>query len=375
MFKSIHIRNFKSLRDVSVNLAPLTVLIGRSGTGKSNFVQAIRFLRDYLTYRSLDFLGGSGGWAPVFCATGATSHDKVSFELCFDVPGFSGRFSYTLAFPSRGGAADVEALAVDSRVVFEQRQGKWTQPPKIAEPPQPATPALGTLYGIPEAKVAHLALTRGIGCYDFPGSVLWGGQFDPAQGTPLDDSASNYLTAFDAIANELSQLGTIQEIVAALRQLNGSLVNVELALDRSHIVVSHRLGEGRVLSFGLSQESEGMRRFLAHLLALYQRPPKQVLIFEEPEKGIYPGALAVLADYFRSVGEKGQSQIILTTHSPELLRHFGPDHIQVVEMENGETKIGRLAPEQRESLEEHLLTSDELLTVDEARIDPAVARM
>lgn len=61
MIKSIHIQNFKSLRDVTVNLGPLTVLIGRSGTGKSNFVQAIRFLRDYLTHRNFNFLQGEVG--------------------------------------------------------------------------------------------------------------------------------------------------------------------------------------------------------------------------------------------------------------------------------------------------------------------------
>ena len=39
----------------------------------------------------------------------------------------------------------------------------------------------------------------------------------------------------------------------------------------------------------LTEESDGFRRFYAHLLALYQTPPKQTLVFEEPENGIYPG--------------------------------------------------------------------------------------
>lgn len=294
-------------------------------------------------------------------------------DVRFDVPNFADSFRYTLAFRRRDATLVSERLAVGDRKLFIQDEGKWAHAPEVTKLPPAGTPALGTLYGIPGTKVAHLALTRGIGCYDFPGGVLRGGKFDMAKGTSLDDSASNYLTSFDAIANDLSQLDTIKDIVAALRGLNGSLANVELALDRSKIIVSHNLGEGRILSFDLARESEGMRRFLAHLLALYQNPPRQVLIFEEPEKGLYPGALAVLADYFQAVAQQGQSQIILTTHSPQLLKHFGPEHIQVVEMENGETKIGPLAPEQREALEEHLLTSDELLTVDEARMDRAVA--
>jgi len=107
------------------------------------------------------------------------------------------------------------------------------------------------------------------------------------------------------------------------------------------------------------------------MIALYQQPPKHVVTFEEPEKSIYPGALAVLAEYFQAAADAGRSQVIITTHSPELLKHFAPQQIRVVTMEGYETRIGTLAPEQRESLEEHLMTADGLLTVDEARIDPS----
>lgn len=41
MIEQITVRNFKSIRSVTVNLEPVTVLIGRSGTGKSNFLGAI----------------------------------------------------------------------------------------------------------------------------------------------------------------------------------------------------------------------------------------------------------------------------------------------------------------------------------------------
>jgi AAA ATPase domain len=46
MIHRFRVRVFKSIADVDVDLSPVTVLVGRSGTGKSNFVQALRFLRD-----------------------------------------------------------------------------------------------------------------------------------------------------------------------------------------------------------------------------------------------------------------------------------------------------------------------------------------
>ena len=58
MIKRIRIQNYRSLIDVDVELGPLTVLIGLSGTGKSNFVRAIRALRDALTNRNTFPWGG-----------------------------------------------------------------------------------------------------------------------------------------------------------------------------------------------------------------------------------------------------------------------------------------------------------------------------
>ena len=383
MIKRIRIRNFMSLRDVSVSLEPVTVLIGRSGTGKSNFVHALRFLRDYLLHADVA-VTHMGGWERLLCATRDESTAKLSFELEFQVPGLSKRVTYVLAFridPQRALAIFVaESLTLGDDVLFSQNQNQWTKRPKLVDPPNPGQPVFGLLYGIPEARIAHIVLTKGIGCYDFPGNVLAHGDFhptvstalmgDPAIGTALMDDASNHMAAIEGISTNLSEYYRISDIVAALRRLNSSVTSVELAPDGSHVRVGHKVGEAKTLSFHLPQESEGFRRFLAHMIALNQQPPKPILTFEEPEKGIYPGALEVLADQFEAVAHSGRSQIILTTHSPQLLKHFDVQQIRVVTMEQYETKIGLLAPEQREALEEHLMTADELLTVDDARIDP-----
>ncbi len=130
--------------------------------------------------------------------------------------------------------------------------------------------------------------------------------------------------------------------------------------------MAHRLGD-KTLTLDLRQESDGFRRFYAHLLALYQLPPKQTLVFEEPENGIYPGALELLADEFKAAPDADRGQVLLTTHSPALLDHFSVEQIRVVELVDLETKIGPLAEEQKEAIQEELLHAGELLTVDPAR--------
>jgi predicted ATPase len=127
------------------------------------------------------------------------------------------------------------------------------------------------------------------------------------------------------------------------------------------------------MSLDLKSESDGFRRFYAHLLALYQVPAKQTLLFEEPENGIYTGALALLADEFKAAPESGHGQIILTTHSPGLLDHFSPDAIRVVQIENFRTQIGKINEGQSNSVKRRLLEPGELLTVDPARMEEASA--
>ncbi|MCK4341372.1 MAG: AAA family ATPase [Phycisphaerae bacterium] len=372
MIKKIRIRNFKSLRDVTVELEPVTVLIGRSGTGKTNFVHALRFLRDCLSMPSEKAAGPLGGWPYVFCASVKDAANALSFEIEFEAPSIAGLFKYALSFlltPNKDAAHVFgESLRLDDRVFFEQANKTWTQPPELVKPPSPGQPVFGRLYGIPEVTIAYIVLSKGIGCYDFPGNVLMKGR-QASESAALTDDAGNYLMALDAIERDLSDYERKKDMLAALQRLNSAITNVELTDDRSHIHVGHKVGDAKVLSFDLSQESESFRRFLSHMIALYQQLPKQVLVFEEPEKGIYPGALAVLADHFQAVADSGRSQVILTTHSPQLLKHFKPRQIRVVTMDVYETKIGPMAPEQRESLEEHLMSADELLTVDEARID------
>ncbi|MBL8800274.1 MAG: AAA family ATPase [Planctomycetia bacterium] len=370
MIKRFSVSNFKSLGVVNVDLAPVTVLIGRSGTGKSNFVQAIRWVRDFLTSRNLDdVVRQSGGWEKVLAAT-AQRPVVLSFTIEFDVPGFSELFRYDLVIRHKQDRGNPEffgeSLQVGERTIYAQSNGKWqSQPPLVSAPPAGGL-MLGALTGIQEASVAYLVLTQGIGCYSFSDDVLM--QPQASKGIGLNDKAENFLKAFTAITVNLSTWQCIRDIAASMRRLKPSLKSIDLNQPaKDAIVVNHEIDK-KVLVFQLSQESEGFRRLLACLIALYQSPPKQTLIFDEPEKGIHPAGLSILADEFKGAAEKGRGQVLLTTHSPEFLDQFEADQIRVVEMKQFKTEIGPVAPEQLESLKERFMKPSELLTVDEARI-------
>src|SRR5262249_20593301 len=93
MIEWLRIQNFRSLVNVTVDLDPLTVLIGRSGTGKSNFVDAIRFLRDSLSARQMNVnsLGGSHRVLHV-----DHLRDPLDYHLRFSIAGIGESFEYRL---------------------------------------------------------------------------------------------------------------------------------------------------------------------------------------------------------------------------------------------------------------------------------------
>ena len=243
---------------------------------------------------------------------------------------------------------------------------RWEARPALVSVPAPGPLAIGRLPGIEEAVVAYTALTAGIGVYAFPHQVLSASA--PQGRFGLADDGGNFIDIMRDIANNLQSMTTRKRIVATLRRVNPTVASVELdsLQNPTTAIIAHQLRDS-ILTLKLSQESEGFRRFYAHLLALHQSPPKQTLVFEEPENGIYPGALSLLADEFKAAPEANRGQVILTTHSPTLLDHFSAEQIRVVELSDLETRIGPLEEGQRQSLAEELLHAGELLTVDLAR--------
>jgi predicted ATPase len=373
MIHQIRIQNFKSLRDVTVDLSPVTVFVGKSGTGKTNFASAIRFLRDYLT-------AGPQGVNQQFqnCKCATNSSGVMEFQIVFSVPEFPEKFTYTLGLSEYGVGhhPKAESLKYGSRTIFQQSQEQpghapqWVAKPSLVSVPDPGASVLGRLPGLEEAVVAHTSLTAGIGVYVFPYDVLSSNASGQDGAAGFADKGDNYLGVLKSITRDLQKGITVKKAIAAtLRRINETVAGVELDSHQNpqNAIVAHRLGD-KTLTLNLRQESDGFRRFYAHLLALYQMPPKQTLVFEEPENGIYPGALELLADEFKAAPDANRGQVLLTTHNPVLLDHFSVEQIRVVELDdNLETRIGPLADEQKAAIQEELLHTGELLTVDPAR--------
>lgn len=372
MIQRIRIQNFRSLVDVTVELDELTVLIGHSGTGKSNFIRAIRLLRDCLDRRTTN-LQEFGG--PAVVLHPRYRERPVTFDVEFTVRRPQHRFKYRLSIHPYGEIAE-ELLDVDESTIYHTKGLEWVVRPSGHIPPPPREIQLGNVVGFDLSRIAYVALRSGLGCYDFSGDVLQGGgkDGDPAD-NGLRDDASNYLLVVERIVSDLDDLPRWQRVSRSVRAVNRAVTGLTLDLPAVLRIDAGIAVNGSVIPLDVRQESEGFRRFLAHLLALFQVPPKPTLLFEHPEAGLHPGALQALFEEFHACPRDGRGQVILTTHSPQFLDHFDTNVIRVVDLKNQETQIGRLAPEQAEAAKEGFLQPGELLTVDPARLPGQLAEV
>ncbi len=132
-----------------------------------------------------------------------------------------------------------------------------------------------------------------------------------------------------------------------------TLKPLELNPDTIRLEWRHRNSDAY---FDVSSLSDGTLRFMA-LTTLLLQPVKlrpEIILLDEPELGLHPYAIAMLAAMMRSAST--ETQIVAATQSPTLLDHFEPEDVLVAERVGGETRLNRLEAEPlREWLEDYSL--------------------
>ena len=92
--------------------------------------------------------------------------------------------------------------------------------------------------------------------------------------------------------------------------------------------------------------SDGVLRFLCLAAALNNPRPTPLVAIDEPEAGLHPSLLPIVADMLKAAAE--ETQVLVTTHSPDLLNHFALDDVAVMVREESRARWYR--PSTRQTL-------------------------
>ena len=378
--RRVNIRNFKSIEGCRVDLAPLTILVGRNGSGKSNFLDAVRFVTDSLQASLGQALRDRGGLSAVL-RRGTLIAKSFTIELELLLPSQS-RLRYGFEIGKKLEADDVITVkherftlsSPDGKVSEFAREQNWIGSSSIGETPpvHPERLYLPNVAGFPHFGEAYAALTA-MGFYDLSPDQMKKVQ-NPDANTLLRHDGGNIASVIGRLAAVNPQ--SMDRVTAYLQQIMPGLIAVERV----------DLGPGETLQFSQQAKgapwpakfyaasmSDGTLRALGNLVAVAQiangTAPVNLVGFEEPETALHPAATGVLVDALREA--TSHTQVLVTTHSPDLCDQIDPERegLFVVEMRDGVTRI---APADRASLKairSHLYLPGELLRMDQLELD------
>ena len=324
--REISIEGFRSIAAIKgLKLRSMNVLIGANGSGKSNFLEAPLLLRTAVLSASQtsDYVQRSGG-ADRLLHFGSKITQKIKIEVSFDDK------SDDISVDMRHGTGD----QLFPRVSIAENE----LPPNFAE----------SLHIFPERTPTFAFLrSRVEPCrfYHFHDT----GAASPMKKTAdvhdnrrLRADGSN-LAAFLFLLREKhgNAYTRIHRTVRLAAPFFDDFVLQPSALNEEKILLEWR-HRGSNAYFNASSLSDGSLRFIALATLLLQpeslRP--SVILLDEPELGLHPYAITLLASLLKQASVT--SQIIVATQSPLLLDHFEPEDVLVADRVNGATTLRRL---------------------------------
>ncbi len=378
--KRVVLYNYKSIKECSVNLGPLTFLLGQNGAGKSNFLDALRLVVESLNTSLEHALRERGGINEVRRrSSGHPTHFGIRLE--WQLPnGTQGVYAFRVGAQKKGA---FEIQREECRVFqhgrveesfYKVEDGELRESSFDVGPPASSDRLyLVAASGLAPFRPLYDALSH-MGFYNLnPDEIR---ELQPSDaGEVLKRDGSNLASVLGAMAKEKPE--AYDRIVAFLAKVVPGIQAIAVKHVGRKETLEFRQVVGTTQApwrFMAENMSDGTLRALGVLTALFQSSNGQskkvpFVGIEEPEVAVHPGAAGVLRDGLRAASKL--TQIAVTSHSPDLLddKDILVDSILAVVNKNGETKIAPPDEAGRSAIKDRLYTVGELLRLNQLEPD------
>jgi predicted ATPase len=382
--EGIRIRNFRALKDVTIGklwkkqqaepLTPLTAVIGKNGVGKSSLFDAFGFLADCLkrgVEEACD-LRGRGGFHRIRSQGEKGSIEfeiyykedrnarPITYELSINVDSSSRPyvekerlrqrrksqkhgwpFSFLVLNDGRGVAwkGEDEGRQIDeekgdfnlSLFIEEslQEESSETEVVELSDKRKLGIATLGALKQHPRISAFRQFIEGWYLSYFTP---------DAARSLPLAGPQRHLNIHGDNLGNVVQFMEREQS-----KKFSAILNRIADKIPGISNIDTEKTPDGRLLlrfndrgfrdPFYAQQMSDGTLKVFAYLLLLEDPSPPPFLCIEEPENGLYHKLLETLAREFRehATGQKGGSQVFITTHQPYFVDALEPEEVWILE--------------------------------------------
>ncbi len=371
MITKLRIKSFRSLKHINLPLNALNILCGLNGAGKSNIVDSIRFLKDALRFGLKEAIAKRGGIKDILCK--ASHENEIQFCLEFSKSQLTGFYSFSieiqeihfnlknekLSIQANKNNKDYKTIHFDStqKTLTAEQNGKIKPiiyPDTIINSQDLALPALRSIST--EINDVFQLLTN-ISFYNIIPGQLRVPQI-LTEPYPLDEQGKNLCSTLRYLQEKADNTSLLNSLKAAIHNFNKYSTELigEYLVTRIHYLPDRR--------FELSQESEGTLKLLGLLTAMNQfvTKPDSLFIVEEPELNIYPETTSIIGEAIKELSL--YNQVVITSHSPDLIDIFPVDALKVVQKNRDETIVGSIIKRQREAIDEKLFSAGEIMRME-----------
>ena len=365
--RQLVLKGFRSIPAARIEFDNPTILVGRNASGKSNIVSVFSFLADAMSLPLSTVFDRAGGFAAV---RNRSSGGGRPPDLAMRVD-FEGRKKHGFyAFEIRADRVNIFSVLREQCVLYEGRERSWFDRrrkrfdsnvdglnPSI-DTSSLALPVIGGAKAFNQVWRAFSRMRR----YSIEPGKLRGMQ-EPDAGVVLLPDGANAASVLERIESrrrdDFKRLSSFLEVIVP----NTRGISVNRHGKNLSLEITQTWGEGtpKALKFEGFDMSDGTLRAIGLLAAVFQRPAPMLIAIEEPEATIHSGALGAVLDLLWEASER--LQVIVTTHSPELLdrREIADRHLRMVEWSEGMTRVGPVSDANRRALREGLTEAGGLL--------------
>jgi len=331
MLDRISIKGFKSFDSIDVELGRLSLLVGPNGAGKSNFIQVFELLGEIIR-GELELSVGRAGGASTLLHSTSRQAERIDIETAFANNG------YKISLVPN----DDDALVFEREVPWFIDRTKYTEP---------FTEDLGAGHResrLPTSskRVANWVLRRMSPWFvyhfhDTSRSAPVKKKGDINDNDGLRNDASN-LAAFLYRLQETDR-SSYDRIVDAVRSVAPFFDDFRLRPDRINAerIQLEWKQRSSTAYFGPNALSDGTLRFICISALLLQPEPPSLILLDEPELGLHPYAINLVAEMLEACSE----QVIVSTQSVTLLNRLDITDVLIAEQVDGATTLTRPDPD------------------------------
>lgn len=328
--RCINLKGFKSVdaEGQTMELGPITVMLGANGAGKSNLVSFFKMLNHMATAGMQQYVADQG-FADSLLHLGAKVTSEVSAHLRFENAQVRDEYAFVLARDATGGMFIRDETVVGHSAGSDAqiyRLGGGVRESRMRETADSGNRSCQTVCEIlSHCRVFQFHDTsaaagiRSRGYIDDAGFLRGDGRNLAAflRGLRIREGGRRY---YDRI---------VRHIRLAVPQFSDFHLDPLVGNER-YVRLNWRQNSSDHL-FGPHQLSDGSLRFMA-LTTLFMQPPDlrpRIIIVDEPELGLHPAAISALAGMVKAVPPA--AQVILATQCSRLADEFTADQVMIVE--------------------------------------------